>query len=218
MKCFRAKSTCLCSYVRPVSNRHHVVVLAHPKESRRSTSTGRLIDLSLTRSSYFVSDNVDQSEGFKKQCAKTKTYLLFPSANAVVVDGPKQDFVSGQGETHNDIQFVIIDATWHQAQKMYAHSSFLQSLPKASFVNEYRSKFKFRTQPAANCLSSIETVYYLFEALERKEENVWLMDLFLKMVDIQVNSQKKHHPNHYRKWENGTFYSLRKGKHEVFES
>ena len=72
----------------------------------------------------------------------------------------------------------------------------LQELPKISFEGNYRSQFKFKQQPAEECVSTIESCYYLIKELQNAglgsdEEPESLMDVFKRMVDFQLESEKE---------------------------
>lgn len=91
---------------------------------------------------------------------------------------------------------VVVDATWFFAKKMLRLSPNVRALPKLSFKSGYISRYQFKTQPSAECLSTIESCYYLIRELCAcgacaDVDPTPLMDVFLRMVDFQLLSEEK---------------------------
>ena len=81
---------------------------------------------------------------------------------------------------------IIIDATWFCSRKVIQHSPNLLELPKFTFAGEYRSIFTFKKEPKPECVSTIETCYYLIKEMQDSglvDKNINpepLMDVFKK--------------------------------------
>lgn len=203
-KCHRAELSCLCSELSSLKTQSKWIILAHPKEARRATSTGRITHLMLKNSDYIITDQVDHNEKLKSllltpHCA---TFLLFPGEDSIQIHGRYCENGQFNSFAFKNIQFIVIDSTWYQAKKMFQNSSILRSLPKVSFSNTKKSNFKFRTQPREECLSTIESVHYFLNILDPHYAPYdKLIEIFDKMVDFQVNAQIRYHPEYSRKWE-----------------
>jgi len=199
--CCRPQKICFCDDIVRIQTRSKIVVLSHPKESRRKTSTGRMLHHCLPNSEWINNENPDESALFRNLVLNSNrnTVLLFPTSLAVDITTLKSK-PSFQLES---LQVVVIDATWHQAKKMYQQSILLQNLPAVTFSCSETSNFKIRTQPKDVCLSSIESVYQVLLALDEYPASKLrtLLSPFDKMVQRQIDFQVKHHPNHDRKWE-----------------
>ena len=107
----------------------------------------------------------------------------------------------------NHPHVFILDGTWPCARKMISLSKNLQKLKRVSFDNEIKSKFIFKQQPEALCLSTIESVYTVINLLkegdfEQCDTKNFLVP-FEKMIEHQVEYML--HPNNqnYRSVENG---------------
>lgn len=211
-RCFRPKSTCYCSYVREIDIPVKFVFLMHPKEAyKQRTGTGRLSALSLKNSEILVGINFENNSRLLELINSGEYYpmLLFPGKDAVPASGNELKSL-----TKGRIPLVIvIDSTWFFAKKILRLSPVLQTLPKLSFSESYRSKFQFKKQPAPECLSTIESCYYLIrefidngiipsknhEGLKINPEP--LMEIFLRMVNTQLEKEEEREkagiPNRY---------------------
>ena len=92
---------------------------------------------------------------------------------------------------------IIIDATWFCSRKVIQHSPFLLDLPKLSFAGEYRSIFTFKREPKPECVSTIETCYYLIKELqsaglaEKSADPEPLMTVFKQMITDQLRAENE---------------------------
>ena len=118
--------------------------------------------------------------------------VLYPATDAHFTDSPPFREAIGTKK----LLVIVVDATWFFAQKMVKLSKNLHRLPKLSFRNAYRSQFKFKRQPAPECLSTIESTYYLIEELKaagiaRSDADAsGLLRIFNRMVDYQLSSEQ----------------------------
>ncbi len=167
----------------------------HPKEAyKQKTGTGRLAHLSLDDSEILIGIDFTQNERLKNLLQDPAYYpvLLYPDQNAWTASNPALK----TEVKDKKLLVIVLDATWFLAKKMLRLSPNLHALPKISFRNAYRSQFKFKTQPAEECLSSIESMYYLIKELQlsglaRDCNPQPLMDIFKRMVDYQLESEKE---------------------------
>lgn len=197
-KCHRPMRTCLCEEITPITTRERYVFLSHPREAYRRTSTGRLAHLALPNSKYIVAADVDSSKEFVNAIADDAyaSYLVFPSEQAVEPGFAKES-------ANKPLQLFLIEATWCMAKSMLKGSKLLQKLPALAFRPEYASRFRIRSQPRQECVSTIEAVGELMRVLEPTctQEVQALLRPFDAMVERQIRFQKHYHPEHARKWE-----------------
>lgn len=198
--CFRPLKICYCRYIKPVETVIKFVFLMHPKEAyKQRTGTGRLAHLSLPGSEIIIGIDFTQN---KRLCAlladeKYMPLVLYPGENAWTANG-----TNAQGKTLKQtlagrtLLVIVVDATWFCAKKILRLSPNVCTLQKISFRAGYRSFYKFKTQPALECLSTIESCYYLIQELQSTRvcplvSAEPLMDVFNKMVEFQIQSQQK---------------------------
>jgi len=167
----------------------------HPKEAyQQKTGTGRLTALSLVDSEILIGIDFTLNERLNELISgKNAGENLFP----VVLYPAKEAYFTDTSSFREDIgtkklMVIVVDATWFFALKIVKASKNLHALPKLSFKNEYRSQFQFKRQPAPECLSTIESCYYLIEELKtadianKKVDVSGLMETFHTMVHRQL--------------------------------
>lgn len=211
-RCFRPKATCYCKYIKEIDIPVKFVFLMHPKEAyKQRTGTGRLAALSLKNSEILVGINFENNSRLLELINSGEYFpmLLYPGEDAFSASGCKLKSL-----TEGRIPLVIvIDSTWFFAKKILRLTPLLHTLPKLSFSEGYRSKFQFKKQPAPECLSTIESCYYLIrEFLDNgtipsettRGEKISpepLMEIFLRMVHTQLEKEEEREqagiPNRY---------------------
>jgi len=167
----------------------------HPKEAyRQKTGTGRLAALSLVDSEILIGIDFTYNERLNELLSGTGAgqnlfpVVLYPASNAYFTD--TASFRTDIGS--KKLMVIVVDATWFFALRMVKLSTNLYPLPKLSFKNAYRSQFQFKRQPAPECLSTIESCYYLLEELKlagianNQVDVSGLMETFHTMVHRQL--------------------------------
>ena len=199
MKCFRPVKTCYCKYIEPLDSGVKFVFLMHPKEAfKQRTGTGRLAHLTLLNSEILI--GVDFTEN------KRLNELLNDSRYVPLLLYPGEDAWSAQTESEGQalkemlgsktLLVIVVDATWFFAKKILRLSKNIRTLQKLSFKAGYKSQYQFKTQPEEECLSTIESCYYLINELKTagicKDVSAEpLMNIFKRMVAFQLESQKE---------------------------
>lgn len=201
-KCFRPLTNCYCPDIVPIKTGIKFVFLMHPKEAKEQrTGTGRLAALSLPNSEIIVGVDFTQNERFL-QLLNDESYFpltMYPDENAWTATSTGfSDAIAGR-----TLLIILIDATWFFAKKMLRLSPNLRALPKLSFQGSYLSRYEFKKQPSPECLSTIETCYYLIKEFgaagiltPQNDDKTSLPDpeplmaVFQKMVAFQQQSKK----------------------------
>ncbi len=118
---------------------------------------------------------------------------LYPGPQATVVNEANRDTLR-ESWAHRPPTVFLIDGTWPQAKKMFRVTPQLQVMPWIAFETDRRSQYKFRLQPDPLCLSTIEAVHELIDALDRFDvchptpdgAHQNLVDVFKSMNDTQL--------------------------------
>ena len=193
-KCFRPKETCLCKYLKPFDPGIKFVFLMHPKEAKRQrTGTGRVASAGLIDSEILVGIDFTKNERLCALLSDPQYYpvLLYPDENAW--NSKKEGFKEAVG--NKKLLAIIIDSTWFCSKKMIRLSSNIMALPKLSFSNKYKSIFTFKKEPSEECVSTIETCYYLIREMQEagiadKNANPeCLMDAFKELIKMQLQKE-----------------------------
>lgn len=199
----RPEESCICKHLCPFQTRTRFIILMHPKEYKKERNgTGRMTQLQLENSEIIVGVDFTHNKRVNELLGNenSNSFLLYPGEetfNLSVEKGP--EMVSFMGE--NPVLFIL-DGTWPCARKMIKLSKNLQALKRVSFDNTIESKFLFKQQPAALCLSTIESVYTVLNLLNQgglEQCNTKSLLLpFMKMVDYQVNCMLNPSDQNYR--------------------
>lgn len=164
-RCFRPRSNCFCSDIRPFRPRTRIVLLMHPKENRKQrTGTGRLAHLCLEGSSLLVGDNFTGRVEVESQIADPGIYpvVLFPDEKARDITREAPEVPVGRR-----LLVFVPDGTWRQARKILRQSANLQALPMIRFSPPHPSRFLIKREPRPHCVSTVESIHFLLEALKQ---------------------------------------------------
>lgn len=190
----RPVSNCFCKYTEPFDPGIKFIFLMHPKEAKRQrTGTGRIAHVGLLDSEIIVGIDFTKNKRLCELLADSKYFpvLLYPGDDAWTAS--KQGFKEEIGNRR--LLAIIIDSTWFCSHKMIKYSSNIMALPKLSFSGSYRSVFTFKHEPSPECVSTIETCYYLIHELadagivKYSPHTESLMTAFKEMVKFQLNKE-----------------------------
>jgi DTW domain-containing protein YfiP len=186
----------------------------HPKEAKKErTGTGRLTHLSLKNSRIVIGENFDQHEEIQQILAdqNLNCFLLYPGSSSQNLDiGAPMQMQNAEAQKKINVIFVI-DGTWSCAKSMMRDSLTLHGLPRVSFNSDKKSNFAIKQQPNSYCLSSIESIFYVLDALNRfkiedikNSEHKNLLILLDKMCEFQVActqlpDSRRYRPGNYKR-------------------
>jgi DTW domain-containing protein YfiP len=165
----------------------------HPKEARKvKLGTGRLTHLYLENSEILTGVDFREDERINHLIENPDTYpvLLYPGENST--DVSEFHFPSGVPDRKKILVFVI-DASWTLAKKMLKLSSNLGALPKIHFRPQEPSRYVIKKQPHEYCLSTIESVYFLLDELDRlgiencRKQHRSLLECLDKICRLQLD-------------------------------
>ena len=191
----------MCQYTKPpVETGLKFILLMHPKEAKRQrTGTGRLSHLCLPDSEIIMGLDFTEKNAAGRRLfellgdSKYLPLLLYPSDGAWNAKSPAlKEAAAGK-----ILMPILIDATWFCSRKILQHNPFLLDLPKMSFAGNYRSIFTFKHEPRPECVSTIETCYYLIKELQEvglanaAANPEPLMTSFKKMISDQLRAENE---------------------------
>jgi DTW domain-containing protein YfiP len=170
----RAQSVCLCHLVSPFWTDVHFVFLMHRKElrDRSGTGTARLAHLCLSNSSLFVGVDFTSHPGVDALLSNSERscWVLFPNQDALNLSDPgsKKTFREAAGK--KPVIFVL-DGSWSCARALLGLNPRIAALPKVSLTVDRPSGFRFKRQPRPGCLSTIEAVNLVIDAVAAEDGN-----------------------------------------------
>lgn len=215
-KCFRPKEFCLCDFAStPIETGVKFIFLMHPKEAKRQrTGTGRLAHICLADSEILQGLEFSQNARLLELLDNEKYFpvLMYPGSDALTVydenfarllsaknseENQNAKIADGVSHSRKILMPLIIDATWFCSRKIIEHNEFLLRLPKLSFAENYSSIFTFKHEPRPECVSTIETCYYLIKELQKAKiiasdiDAEPLMAIFKKLISDQLRAENE---------------------------
>lgn len=183
---------CLCGLIQPFDTHTRFVILMHPKEAHKQKSgTGRLCHLALKNSRLHVGVDFTHDREVRAliEDPEYTSVLLFPGPQAVNLSQEGYRSLTGH---RGKLQVFVVDGTWPLAGKILRLSENLRALPTVSFTPRQPSNFKFKKQPQAEYLSTLESIQLLLElgqeqGIEIVHRNIeQLPKIFERLVQIQL--------------------------------
>jgi DTW domain-containing protein YfiP len=177
----------------------------HPKEARKvKLGTGRLTHLCLKNSEILQGVDFTEDERVNHLIEDPAFYplILYPGENSTdISEFHFPDCIPDQKK----ILVFAIDASWPLAKKMLRESHNLQALPKIHFRPQGPSRYVIKKQPHEYCLSTIESVYFLLEVLDKsgiekcRGQHRFLLDSLDYVCRLQLECTKDASLPGYRK-------------------
>ncbi|TKB47610.1 DTW domain-containing protein [Ferrimonas sediminicola] len=191
-RCQIAQSHCACRYRLPQRVAPAFCLIMHRKEPMKPTNTGRLIAEILPDTAAFVWDRTEPDPQMLAYLAdpRWQPYLVFPDAyvdDQPVVEAP---LPCPQGKRP---LFVLLDATWAQARKIYFKSPYLKRMPVLSINPERLSNYKLREAVHHHQLATAEVAAMVLE-LAGEPDAAEVMDAFFQVFSRRYYAGKHQLP------------------------
>ncbi len=196
--CYRPKSSCMCRHVHTINTQTKFVILMHPKEFKKvKNGTGHFTHLALSNSELFIGVDFTNHKEIDEIIETYESFILYPSQDAINLS-EKNSYFKIFPHAKKKMAIFIIDSTWACSLKMLRESQNLQALAHVSFSSNKLSQFKIKEQPAAYCLSTIESALEVIERLNAwhvesvpKKDLEMFLNPFHKMIEYQLTCIKK---------------------------
>jgi len=171
-----------------------VVVLQHPRESRVAIGSAAMIRLALERAELVVGVRFEGHPGVRALLAEPRAALLYP--------GPGATLAPSMAADPPDLLFVV-DATWHQAERMLEQNPGVAALPRIAVGGERSGYGELRREPGPEHLPTAEAVACALGALEASPARYEpLRTAFRSMVRMQLSVARsgRRNPRHRPGW------------------
>lgn len=208
--CLKPLNLCVCSEIRKLSTRYHVVILQHPQEPDKDLGTARLAHLALPNSTLKIGlswRNLSALLGRETQSSRWAVLYLGSGPKFQASPPPKLKpglcFVSKAGaplsaeeskKVRSELEgIVVLDGTWSQAKALWWRNAWLLKLKRAVLVPSQKSLYgPLRKEPRRECLSTIESIAEaLVDLGESPETGQVLRRVFQKLLDRYKESKAK---------------------------
>ena len=198
-KCLKTPELCICSSVRPVKTKLHVLILQHPQEPDKDLGSAMLTHLSLPNSTLRIGlswPNIKKALGKEVQASRWAVLHLGSGIKGKldprVTPKGRLQFVNKAGgavpaPTEGLDGIVILDGSWSQAKTLWWRNAWLLKLKRVVLTPSQKSLYgELRKEPRGECLSTIEAVAECLSSLgepEPVEKN--LKNLFSTLLEKQ---------------------------------
>jgi DTW domain-containing protein YfiP len=169
-----ASRACLCAEFAPQNVRTRVVLVAHHREWRRSSNTGRLLLAALRGAGVVfrgVPGSVNSGGDAIRGC--DKRLVLFPSDEARTL-GPE--------DAAADLVLIVPDASWAQARRTMRRESLCKDAEPVRLPKRGVSRYRLRQAPRDGELSTFESVARALGILEGEGIERALLSVFDEFV------------------------------------
>ncbi|HLA30043.1 MAG TPA: tRNA-uridine aminocarboxypropyltransferase [Pseudomonas sp.] len=159
--CRLAESHCLCAWRPRIAAQSAVCLLMHDVEALKPSNTGWLIAdvLAATTAFGWSRVEVDAALPVLLEDPQWQPYLVFPGEYVA----PERVVSEVRPAAGKRPLFVLLDATWTEARKMFRKSPYLDSLPVLSLQPEQLSRYRLRRSTRAEHLCTAEVAALCLE-------------------------------------------------------
>jgi DTW domain-containing protein len=191
-QCLKSPELCVCASIRPLSARTQILILQHPQEPDHELGSARITQLSLPNATLKIGlswPNLSAALGQTAQSSQWGVLYLGSGIKGEKKSTSTLQFVTKQSAPAPApptlTGFVILDGTWSQAKALWWRNAWLLKLKRAVLTPTRKSLYReLRKEPRNECLSTIESVAELFDALgEAPETSDSLRSLFSALLD-----------------------------------
>eukprot|EP00448_Togula_jolla_P038801 CAMPEP_0170636224 /NCGR_PEP_ID=MMETSP0224-20130122/37667_1 /TAXON_ID=285029 /ORGANISM="Togula jolla, Strain CCCM 725" /LENGTH=295 /DNA_ID=CAMNT_0010965829 /DNA_START=48 /DNA_END=931 /DNA_ORIENTATION=+ len=202
-QCSRAKKVCVCALVpaEPFMTDTRIVILIHPKETRRASGTVPLLQLCLKNlkvvcGASFGATLEDAAEELRTELCgegtefRRPTFLVMPGPTAEVLrrkpkptceeDSERYEVLAAPAAGQTSVlptamqrTLIFVDGTWRQAKQMIRNTPWLTEMSRVCLDPDEESRYRFRKQPQKVCLSTLEAVADCLVSLEHDVSRAW---------------------------------------------
>ncbi len=184
---------CLCTGLKLISNKVHIIVLQHPSEKKHALGTVQLMKKSFQNITILIGEDFSKNDELNLLLNDPthRIALLFPRKESK----PLGSLIS-PAITH----LVIIDGTWKKSRKIFLESSNLHSLSAYLIEPIGASEYRLRSSSEENSLSSLEAVIFVLAIIENETDTNSLKETFKKMIDFQIEKmgEEKYKKNYLK--------------------
>lgn len=165
-QCRLAPSHCLCGMRPQVAARSRVCLLMHDIEALKPSNTGWLIAdlLQDTQAFCWSRTAVDQALLDLLEDPAHQPYVVFPGEYAAPERVVQQVATPADGASApRRPLFILLDATWTEARKMFRKSPYLERFPVLSLTPEQQSRYRLRRSTRGEHLCTAEVAALCLE-------------------------------------------------------
>ena len=192
--CCLPQRGCICSLVPKIDSSSQFWLLTHDMEHDKPSNTGKLISLMWpeTRIINWSRVSPDQELLALLEDQSEQVVLVFPEQYASEAQQQTQQQTMAQysATEYQQTHFIILDATWQQARKIYRQSVYLQHLPLLSLSPESPSIYTLRRNRHSQHLCTAEVAALVLTEWNELDQALLLESLVQVYCDQYLWSRK----------------------------
>lgn len=175
LRCHFRQDLCLCSQVPRIESRACFHLLVHEREVSKPTNTGHLLLNSIGSSEFDIWSRTEAPPALMSRLSSSlyQPLVLFPADQV----GEQTKVLKKIPEGVTPL-FILLDATWQEAAKMYRKSPYLHDLPVLSLAGGIESRYPLRRNQKTGGLSTVEVGQLLLEELGEQPSAISLESYF----------------------------------------
>ena len=206
--CYWLEENCRCLLIKPFRTDTRFVILMHPMEAKREKlGTGRICRATLVNSEIIVGLDFTDNPEVNALIADPRNdcRVMYPGEKSLNISEGDVGPLLESRQSGRRLTVFLIDGTWNCAKKMMKLSVNIRSLPRISFTAAHESIFFIKEQPAAYCLSTLESIHFFLGEADRQgveslpcrpQDN--LIEVFKSMIDFMVKCALDPEKSRYR--------------------
>lgn len=194
--CKLLEFACICEYRPVLQSGIEFCLLTHETEFNKPTNTGRLIEDCLSNTRLYKWHRTEPDQKLLDYIANPnyRQWLVFPTDDPVHLHRitcfePEEIKTTGTGKTDS---FILLDATWQQAAKMFRRSPYLNHLPIISMAPGQGSQYTLRRKSRDHHLCTVEIASELLNMACEPENSSILSDYFQVFSQHYLAAKSNH--------------------------
>lgn len=180
-------SHCLCAWRPQVSAKSAMCLVMHDVEPLKPSNTGWLIADVIADTSAFPWSRTEVEPGLLALIAdpQWQPYIVFPGEFVA----PQRVVTEVKLEEGKRALFILLDATWSEARKMFRKSPYLEHLPVLSLEPEQLSRYKLRRSKRDDHFCTAEVAALCLELAEDQPASE-VLDAYLDVFSTHYLAAK----------------------------
>ncbi len=172
--CLLHKDRCICDRIPKLTLATRVSVVAHYKELKRTSNTGRLAIAALTNSEILVRglEQIEKTDFSKLISEEYQSLLLYPSESAIMLNA---EFVNAFCKP---VHLIIPDGNWRQASKVNSRHPELNGVPRVKVSSRVQATQFMRKEHIEGGMATLEAIAVALGVIEGAAVELALTELY----------------------------------------
>jgi DTW domain-containing protein YfiP len=181
--CYLHIDRCICHLIPSLTLKTKLTLVAHYRELKRTTSTGRLAVRALVNSELLIrgiqNSRLDLSQVVNDQY---ESYVLYPSDDALDIESlrPKKP-----------VQLIVADGNWRQAGKLHRRHEELRDIPRVCIKAKNTATESLRREHFDAGYSTLEAIALAIGVFEGNEVRRELQELYQHKLRATLQGRGK---------------------------